>query len=267
MSASCQRRAGSHVGHQITAGGAPLPSIKEPAPSGSAEWTTPSDPRRNNGRKGASARIVRTKSTPVGGGNGFGCLLGTDGNEGILGGKGKATGGSTPSGAVDSDKAKAMFATHAPSPTKFKRPTTTDPPGDADWTVSAKEVPGKKPAPGIPDWTTPSNPRRKKGRKGASPPIVKSIAPVGGKNPNGFVALLGTDGNEGILGGTSKVPLNSTPTTDSGATVDVETTTITTLEGSVSASGRFSWPKSYNLLRLFGMLALLCLGAAFAHSS
>ena len=50
-----------------------------------------------------------------------------------------------------------------------------------------------------------------------------------------------------------------------GATVDVETTTITTLEG--SASGRFSWPKSYNLLRLFGMLALFCLGAAFAHSS
>ena len=50
-----------------------------------------------------------------------------------------------------------------------------------------------------------------------------------------------------------------------GATVDVETTTITTLEG--SASGRFSWPKSYNLLRRFGILALLCLGAAFAHSS
>ena len=44
-------------------------------------------------------------------------------------------------------------------------------------------------------------------------------------------------------------------------------TTITTPEGSVSASGRFSWPKSYNLLRLFGILALFCLGAAFAHSS
>ena len=50
-----------------------------------------------------------------------------------------------------------------------------------------------------------------------------------------------------------------------GATVDVETTTNTTPEG--SAAGRFSWPKSYNLLRLFGILALFCLGAAFAHSS
>ena len=50
-----------------------------------------------------------------------------------------------------------------------------------------------------------------------------------------------------------------------GATVNVETTTITTAGG--SAAGRFSWPKSYNLLRLFGILALICLGAAFAHSS
>ena len=44
---------------------------------------------------------------------------------------------------------------------------------------------------------------------------------------------------------------------------------ITTPEGSVSASGWFSWPKfcpSY-LLRLFGILALLCLGTAFALSS
>ena len=52
-----------------------------------------------------------------------------------------------------------------------------------------------------------------------------------------------------------------------GATVDVETTTITTLEGSASASGRFPWSKSYSLLRLFSILALFCLGAAFAHSS
>ena len=50
-----------------------------------------------------------------------------------------------------------------------------------------------------------------------------------------------------------------------GATANVETTTIATPEG--SAAGRFSWPKSYNLLRLFGILALICLGAAFAHSS
>ena len=49
-----------------------------------------------------------------------------------------------------------------------------------------------------------------------------------------------------------------------GATVDVETTTNTTPHG--SAAGRFPWPKSYNLLRLFGILAL-CLGAAFAHFS
>ena len=56
---------------------------------------------------------------------------------------------------------------------------------------------------------------------------------------------------------------------DQGATANVETTTITTPEGSVSASGWFSWPKfcpSY-LLRLFGILALLCLGTAFALSS
>ena len=150
-------------------------------------------------------------------------------------------------------------------------------------------------AQGISDWTTPSNPRRKKGRKGASVPIgrAKSIAPVGGSNR--FGALLGTNGNEGIiLSGTGKVTGGSTPpTTDSvcaacicgflprspltrpvsrppvqGAVVDVETTTITTLEG--SASGRFSWPKlcpSYNLLRLFASLALIRLGAAFAHSS
>ena len=50
----------------------------------------------------------------------------------------------------------------------------------------------------------------------------------------------------------------------------VETTKVPTLDSSVSASGRFSWPKlcpSYNLLRLFAILALICLGAAFAHSS
>ena len=53
-----------------------------------------------------------------------------------------------------------------------------------------------------------------------------------------------------------------------GATVNA--TTITTPEGSVSASGWFSWPKfctTYILLRLFGILALFCLGAVFAHSS
>ena len=50
-----------------------------------------------------------------------------------------------------------------------------------------------------------------------------------------------------------------------GATVNVETTTTTTPEG--SAAGRFSWPKSYKLLHFFGMLVLLCLGAAFALSS
>ena len=70
-------------------------------------------------------------------------------------------------------------------------------------------------AQGIPDRTTPSNPRRKKGRKGASAPIVrtKSIAPVGGNNR--FGALLGMDGNEGIVGGndgtdTGKLPSKAT---------------------------------------------------------
>jgi len=86
--------------------------------------------------------------------------------------------------------------------------------------------------------TTPSKPRRKKGRKATSAPIVRTT-PVGGSNR--FGALLGTDGNEGILNGTGKVPRGSTPTRDSGATVNVETTTITTPEG--SAAGRFSWPK------------------------
>ena len=71
-------------------------------------------------------------------------------------------------------------------------------------------------AQGISDWTTISNLRRKNGRKGAFAPIggVKNIAPVGGNNR--FGALLGMDGNEGILGGTGKVPHGSTPsTTDS----------------------------------------------------
>ncbi|EOD06917.1 hypothetical protein EMIHUDRAFT_218624 [Emiliania huxleyi CCMP1516] len=130
--------------------------------------------------------------------------------------------------------------------------------------IERKESPlAEKLAPaGIPDRAT----RRKKGRKGASAPIVrtKSITPVGGNNR--FGALLKMDGNEGILGGTGKVTGGSTPpTADSGATVDVETTTNTTPEG--SAAGRFPWSKSYNLLRLFGILALFCLGAAFAHSS
>ena len=65
---------------------------------GMPDRTTPSNPRRKKRRKGASAPIVRTKSiAPVGGNNRFGALLKMDGNEGILGGKGKATGGSTPS--------------------------------------------------------------------------------------------------------------------------------------------------------------------------
>ncbi|EOD04222.1 hypothetical protein EMIHUDRAFT_221326, partial [Emiliania huxleyi CCMP1516] len=190
---------------------------------------------------------------------------------------------------VDSDKAKAMSSAHAPSPNAVfwskldpptspngtkeapaLKPVTEDAPAFKPVTAggaplpSIKEFPAEEPAPsGIADWTTPSNPRRKNGRKGASAPIVrtKSITPVGGKNR--FGALLGTDGNEGILGGTGKVTGGSTPpTADSGATVDVETTTP---EG--SAAGRFPWSKSYNLLRLFGILALICLGAAFAHSS
>ncbi|EOD41303.1 hypothetical protein EMIHUDRAFT_199605, partial [Emiliania huxleyi CCMP1516] len=205
--------------------------------------------------------------------------------------------GATAAETVDSDRAKAMFSAHTPSANAdfwSKLARSTDPPtapngvtkngpalepvakvatavkpaaAGGETLPSTKEFPAEEPAPsGIADWTTPSNPRRKNGRKGASAPIVrtKSITPVGGKNR--FGALLGTDGNEGILGGTGKVTGGSTPpTADSGATVDVETTTNTTPEG--SAAGRFPWSKSYNLLRLFGILALICLGAAFAHSS
>ncbi|EOD38004.1 hypothetical protein EMIHUDRAFT_200377 [Emiliania huxleyi CCMP1516] len=198
---------------------------------------------------------------------------------------------------VDSDKAKAMSSAHAPSAVFWSKldpptspngtkeapalkPVTEDAPAFKPVTAggaplpSIKEFPAEEPAPsGIADWTTPSNPRRKtrrkNGRKGASAPIVRTKStPVGGSN--GFGCLLGTDGNEGILGGNGKATGGSTPsTTDSGATANVETTTITTPEGSVSASGWFSWPKfcpSY-LLRLFGILALLCLGTAFALSS
>ena len=82
---------------------------------GIADWTAPSNPRRKNGRKGASAPIVRTKSTPVGGSNRFGALLGTDGNEGIRGGNGKVTGGSTPP-TTDSVRAACIYA--APSPAR-----------------------------------------------------------------------------------------------------------------------------------------------------
>ncbi|EOD06902.1 hypothetical protein EMIHUDRAFT_218600, partial [Emiliania huxleyi CCMP1516] len=282
------------------------------------------------------AKACGVKDTPVA----------KSGTEDVLKMKDPAAEKAPDAGAVDSDKAKAMFAAHEQGPpavfwSKFTRPT--GPPtaptgavkgalkkdipaatsgaeacvdetgaiknpalkpateGDADWKefpeetaapavstsqqkdtrvidgwktpsplrkIERKESPlAEKLAPaGIPDRATPSNPRRKKGRKGASAPIVrtKSIAPVGGNNR--FGALLKMDGNEGILGGTGKVTGGSTPpTADSGATVDVETTTNTTPEG--SAAGRFPWSKSYNLLRLFGILALICLGAAFAHFS
>ena len=128
----------------VTAGGAPLPSIKEfpekPAPvrilprtlrctcraqllthpplaraQGIPDRTTPSNPRRKDGRKGASAPIVRTKSiAPVGGNNRFGALLGMDGNEGILGGTGKVPRGSTPS-TTDSVLAACIYAASFPA--------------------------------------------------------------------------------------------------------------------------------------------------------
>ncbi|EOD22904.1 hypothetical protein EMIHUDRAFT_195332 [Emiliania huxleyi CCMP1516] len=229
------------------------------APAVIDEWKTPS-PLRKIERKGEPNLIDRSKkttkkTTPIGrvtptAPNLVDCSKSTTPTDPPT----------APNGVTKSAPALTPVATGgAPLPSSEE--------GNADWTVSAKESPpAEKLAPaGIPDRTTPSNPRRKKGRKGASAPIVrtKSIAPVGGNNR--FVALLGMDGNEGILGGTGKVPRGSTPsTTDSGATANVETTTITTAGG--STSGRFSWPKSYNLLRLFGILAL-CLGAAFAHSS
>ncbi|EOD10853.1 hypothetical protein EMIHUDRAFT_215094, partial [Emiliania huxleyi CCMP1516] len=204
---------------------------EETASAGIDEWTTPS-PLRKIERKGEPSLVDCSKNTTP------------------------MDPPTAPNGVTKSAPALTPAATGG-----APLPSSEEFPGDADWTVSAKEFPG-----GISDRTTPSNPRRKKGRKGASAPIVrtKNTTPVGGSNR--FGALLGTDGNEGILGGTGKVPRGSTPPTrDSGATVDVETTTVTTPEG--SAAGRFSWPKSYNLLRLFGILALICLGAAFAHSS
>eukprot|EP00315_Gephyrocapsa_oceanica_P015986 CAMPEP_0185361010 /NCGR_PEP_ID=MMETSP1364-20130426/10018_1 /TAXON_ID=38817 /ORGANISM="Gephyrocapsa oceanica, Strain RCC1303" /LENGTH=267 /DNA_ID=CAMNT_0027961319 /DNA_START=67 /DNA_END=866 /DNA_ORIENTATION=+ len=194
-----------------------------------------------------------------------------------------------PAAEVESDLAKAMFAAHKPSASadfwsKFARPTdpTTDPngvttnapalkpvtkdapafepvtaggaplpsikefpekpaPGDVDWTVSAKEFP-EKPAPGISEWRTPSKSRRNNERNGTSAPIDCS---------NGYGALLGAGGNEGSGSGSgnarSKVTRGSTPSTaNAGATVIVETTTINA-------------PKVCPL-RLFGILALICLG-------
>ncbi|EOD27539.1 hypothetical protein EMIHUDRAFT_468827 [Emiliania huxleyi CCMP1516] len=218
-----------------------------------------------------------------------------------------------PAAEVDSDLAKAMLAVDQPSAnavfwSKLARPT--DPPaaaigvtknappalkpvtkdvpalepGDADWTVSAKEFPEEKSVPGISEWTAPSKSRRNNERKGASAPVDCS---------NGYGALLGAGGNEGSGTGTgkrSKVTRGSTPSTANavpaacicglsparrsrgdfsrpplqGATVIIETTTITTLEG--YATGWFSWPKICPL-RLFGILALICLGAASAHYS
>ena len=139
-------------------------------------------------------------------------------------------------------------------------------------------------AQGISEWTTPSKSRRNNERKGASAPVDCS---------NGYGALLGAGGNEGSGTGTgkrSKVTRGSTPSTANavpaacicglsparrshddfsrpplqGATVIIETTTITTLEG--YATGWFSWPH-VSPLRLFGILALICLGAASAHYS
>ena len=59
-----------------------------------SEWTPPSKSRRNNERNER-----KEASAPIDCGNGFGALLGSDGNEGIVGGKAtsKAARGSTPS--------------------------------------------------------------------------------------------------------------------------------------------------------------------------
>ncbi|EOD21866.1 hypothetical protein EMIHUDRAFT_240843, partial [Emiliania huxleyi CCMP1516] len=168
-------------------------------------WKTPS-PLRKIERKGEPNLIDRSKKTtknptPIGrvDPNGLG--------EPNLVDCSKST---TP---TDPPTAPNGVTTNAPALTPVATggaPLPSSEEGDADWTVSAKESPpAEKLAPaGIPDRTTPSNPRRKKrrkkGRKGASAPIVraKSTAPVGGNNR--FGALLGRDGNEGILGGTGK---------------------------------------------------------------
>jgi len=61
---------------------------------GITEWTTPSKSRRNNERNER-----KEASAPIDCGNGYGALLGSGGNEGIVGGKAtsKATRRSTPS--------------------------------------------------------------------------------------------------------------------------------------------------------------------------
>ncbi|EOD10874.1 hypothetical protein EMIHUDRAFT_215127 [Emiliania huxleyi CCMP1516] len=273
-------------------------------PSAFADWTTPSNPRRNNGREGeakespekklATAGIDEWKTGCKGEPNLVDCSKSTT----------PIDPPTAPSGVTKEDPAlEPAAAGDAPLPSmkEFPAARTLDAfcAGDADRTVSAKESPGVKPATapiashasvhaqslnysthpplaraqGISGWTNPSKLRRKKARKGSSARVgrVESVFWVGGKNR--FGALLGTNGNEDVGGGgkvahKARPPRGSTPpTTDSGM---VETATVPTLDSSVSASGRFSWPKlcpSYNLLRLFASLALICLGAAFAHSS
>eukprot|EP00315_Gephyrocapsa_oceanica_P014142 CAMPEP_0185353632 /NCGR_PEP_ID=MMETSP1364-20130426/4674_1 /TAXON_ID=38817 /ORGANISM="Gephyrocapsa oceanica, Strain RCC1303" /LENGTH=504 /DNA_ID=CAMNT_0027953263 /DNA_START=40 /DNA_END=1552 /DNA_ORIENTATION=+ len=173
---------------------------------------------------------------------------------------------------VDSDRAKAMFA--APNAVFWsKLARSTDPPAAPNGVTtnapvlkpviedapalepvtaggaplpSIKELPEETPAPAdIFEWTTPSKSRRNNERKGASAPIDCS---------NGYGALLGTGGNEGIGTDTGKAPSKGatfkpkkvkpkTPKTATPKTANPKMTTTATPKGSVSASGWFSWPK------------------------
>ncbi|EOD21658.1 membrane attack complex/perforin domain-containing protein [Emiliania huxleyi CCMP1516] len=245
-------------------------------------------------------------------------------------------------GAVDSDKAKAMFAAHGPSPavfwSKFTRPTgpptaptgavkgalkkdipaaesgaevsfdetgviKIDPAlkpatkGDADWNDSTKEFPEETAAPaGIDEWKTPS-PLRKIERKGEpnlidrSKKTTKNLTPIGRVDSNGFAALLGTDLDEedladvgsgnafddeedlaGVGSGDASVgDAPPTSTTNSGATANPKTNTITTQKGSVSAFGWLSWPKLcwHNVLCtvFICLIAASASGVAFAYFS
>ena len=136
-------------------------------------------------------------------------------------------------------------------------------------------------AQGIDEWKTPS-PLCKIERKGNLNERTEHATPIGGKNPNGFAALVGTDGNEGMIHG--KAPrVSKLPTTTSARArrlndlapargphpVSCAQGANVMPEGSVSAGGWFCWPKSCwpGLLCFFALVAIGASGAALVYSS
>ena len=125
-------------------------------------------------------------------------------------------------------------------------------------------------AQGIDEWKTPS-PLCKIERKGNLNERTEHATPIGGKNPNGFAALVGTDGNEGMIHG--KAPrVSKLPTTTSARArrlndlapargphpVSCAQGANVMPEGSVSAGRWFCWPKSCwpGLLCFFALVAI-----------